>query len=101
MDEMMKKVEELSQNEEFKARIAQLESAEEIAAAFQAEGVKVTAEDLQTALAAQQSGELSEDSLEGVSGGFAATTIALAGLVVTCFWKGFDYGWQTAKDRKK
>jgi predicted ribosomally synthesized peptide with nif11-like leader len=69
MDEMMKKVEELSQNEEFKTRIAQMESVEEVAAAFQAEGVKVTAEDLQTAAAAQQSGELNEGALENVSGG--------------------------------
>jgi predicted ribosomally synthesized peptide with nif11-like leader len=78
MDEMMKKVEELSQNEEFKARITQLGSAEEIAAAFQAEGVEVTAKDLQIALATQQSGELSEDSLESVSGGGSAMNLILA-----------------------
>jgi predicted ribosomally synthesized peptide with nif11-like leader len=86
MDEMMKKVEELSQNEEFKARIAQLESAEEIAAAFRTEGVEVTAEELQTALATQQSGELSEDSLDGVSGGLIGTMVGLATVAAVSVW---------------
>jgi predicted ribosomally synthesized peptide with nif11-like leader len=87
MDEMMKKVEELSQNEEFKARIAQLESAEEIVAAFRAEGVEVTAEDLQAALAAQQSGELGEGSLDDVSGGLSPILAVTPG-----YWIGRLFG---------
>jgi predicted ribosomally synthesized peptide with nif11-like leader len=69
MDELVRKVEELTQNEEFKLRISQMENAEEIVEAFRAEGVEITSGDLQAAIAAQKSGELSEDMLENVSGG--------------------------------
>jgi predicted ribosomally synthesized peptide with nif11-like leader len=65
------KIEALKENKEFLAKIANLKNPEDIAAAFRAEGIEVTDEEIEKALnIIGENGELNENALEEVSGGF-------------------------------
>jgi predicted ribosomally synthesized peptide with nif11-like leader len=88
-NEMQKKIEELLANAEFADKLAQCETCDEIAALFGTEGIEVSSEELENAMAQvpalNENGEISEDDLEHVSGGcfisgsaFLAWSIAYA-----------------------
>lgn len=79
--EMIAKVQQLMQDDSFKAKLAEAESMDAMAALFCEEGLEVTGAELEAA-AAQQSDELSEESLENVAGGggiLAAACIVFVG----------------------
>lgn len=68
------KMKTLLENQEFVSGILEMETPEEVSAAFAKEGLTVTSEELVKAreqiAASQTNGELSETDLEDVSGGF-------------------------------
>ena len=81
--EMTKKIESLKENKEFLNKIAQMENSDEVAAAFCAEGVEVTAEEVEKARELiGKNGELSEKALEDVSGGIAGLLWGIAGVII-------------------
>ncbi len=82
LQEIKEKVEQLMQDEQFKAKLSNIEDLDEMAALFQNEGIQVTGADLEAALENQStSEELSEESLENVAGGFA-TGLLIAGIII-------------------
>ena len=81
--EIMEKVKQLMQDEQFKVKLSNAENLDEMAAHFQSEGIQVTGADLEAAIENQSMGEeLTEESLENVAGGFSLSGLALAGVVV-------------------
>jgi predicted ribosomally synthesized peptide with nif11-like leader len=72
-DEMQKKIEALVNDAEFAAKLSQCETCDEIAALFGTEGIEVSGEELERAMAQVpvqgENGEISEGDLEQVSGG--------------------------------
>lgn len=79
--EVMEKVQALMQDEQFKAKLAAAEDLDAMAALFCDEGIQVTGADLEAAME-QQDGELSEESLENVAGGFAISGLIAAGVIL-------------------
>ena len=81
--EIIEKVQALMQDEQFKAKLANAEDLDGMAALFQEEGIQVTGSELEAVLENQQKNvELSEENLEVVSGGgglIAAGAIIFAG----------------------
>jgi hypothetical protein len=70
--EKIKKINELINSEEFADEIENLETIEELQAAFKNHGVEMTADeiiDLGTKIAVSGDGEISEDDLKNVAGG--------------------------------
>ena len=68
--ELLDKVKTLMEDETFTAKLAAANSLDEVAAAFQKEGIEVTGADLEAAAASKQSGaELDENALDQVAGG--------------------------------
>lgn len=61
-------IEELAKDEAFVAKMKAAKDFAEAAALLNAQGIEVTAEELE-AIAAAQNGELDEDALENVAGG--------------------------------
>lgn len=100
LQEIKEKVEQLMQDEQFKAKLSNIEDLDEMAALFQNEGIQVTGADLEAALENQStSEELSEESLENVAGGFPAA-FAIAGIIIVGV--GLAQGiWDGAKKRLK
>lgn len=84
-EEMLKKVQELSQDETFEAQVKAAETHEDVIRVFEENGVDAPREELEGMLYAMAeagaNGQLSESDLEGVSGGWS-----LAG-VITGAWK--------------
>ncbi len=79
--EIVAKVQALMQDEQFKEKLANAESLDEMAGFFRDEGIEVTGADLEAALEASKNGEeLSEESLENVAGGFSG--ILAAGAII-------------------
>lgn len=80
--EMKEKIDALAKDDEFIARVKTCETAEAVAALYGEEGIEVDAEELKAALEAmknsKQGDELTEDSLENVTGGFISGAAFLA-----------------------
>lgn len=83
--ELMEKVKALMENEAFKAKLEASNDLDEMATAFQVEGINITGADLDVIAAKiQDNVELTEDSLDEVAGGFgigAIATLAIIGFV--------------------
>ena len=98
--EIMEKVQALMQNEEFKAKLANADSLDEMASYFQNEGIQVTGAELEAAYnCAKEDDELSEESLENVAGGgllAAACVIFIGGSILLGYIDGVK-----AKGKKK
>lgn len=62
-------VEKLLKDDAFKESLASVQSLEEAASLFRENGLEVTGEDLQTAIAMSSSDELDEAAMENVNGG--------------------------------
>lgn len=84
-------IKEVFSDEAFVNSLANLDTAEEVQAALKEKNVDLSIDDIvkiQKTLASQESGELSEDDMENVAGGFAITAgvvSAIAGIVsATC-----------------
>lgn len=81
--QIIEKVKTLMQDEMFKQKLAEANSFDEMATAFQNEGFQVTGAELEEAYESQQKGEeISEKDLENVAGGFTFTGIIIAGVIV-------------------
>lgn len=80
--EIMDKVQALMQDEQFKTKLANAESMDDMAALFCNEGIQVTGAELEEAVSQQDGDELSEDSLENVAGGFAVSGLIAAGCII-------------------
>ncbi len=79
---MEKKIEALFGNQEFVEKLAAMETIDDMAEALQAEGVEITANELEAALVRAQKvqdGEMSEDDLDNVSGGIITPLLIAAG----------------------
>ena len=96
-----KKLEELFKSEEFKKEVANLKTAEELRAAFAKHGVEMTEEEvvnlcgqIAKQVSEGENGELTEESLENVSGGIAPWLIGLGvvciGSVALGIWNGYN-----------
>jgi predicted ribosomally synthesized peptide with nif11-like leader len=87
-NEMQKKIEELLANTEFADKLAQCETCDEIAALFGTEGIEVSGEELERAVAQvsvpSENGEISEENLEQVVGGISAAVAVLVNLFRSC-----------------
>lgn len=83
-EEFLKKYEAVLNNEAVLERLAEAESEEELKRVFLDQGLELTETDLSTIASnlkeIKDSGELSEEMLEAVSGGFALT----AGFALVC-----------------
>lgn len=80
--EIIERVQNLFEDDQFKAKLANAESLDEMAALFQEEGIQVTGADLEAALSKQQDvGELSEENLENVSGGLIGGLLAAGAIL--------------------
>ena len=80
--EIIEKVQELMKDDQFKAKLANAESLDGMAALFQEEGIQVTGADLEAAIANHSDEEeLSEEKLDNVSGGLIGGLIA-AGCII-------------------
>ena len=64
-----KSIEEFEVSEELKEKLGKAESLDEVVKVLAEEGLAVTKEELETALAQGENGELSEEALAAVSGG--------------------------------
>ncbi len=75
-EEIKNKIETLMREEAFSAKLKACESAQEVSDLFAAEGIEVSAEDLEAGVAAMEAngGEFSEEELDNVAGGVAGTT---------------------------
>lgn len=62
-------MEEFEITEELKEKLGKAESLDEVVKVLAEEGLEVTKEELETALAQGENGELSEEALASVSGG--------------------------------
>ena len=81
--EIIEKVKQLMQDEQFKSKLSDAENLDEMAVLFQNEGIQVTGADLEAALENQlTSEELTEESLENVAGGFAFSGLLVAGCIL-------------------
>lgn len=81
--EVIEKVTALMKDDQFKSKLSQSESLDEMAAIFQNEGIQVTGDDLKTAYENYQKGEeLTDESLESVAGGFAISSLFAAGCIL-------------------
>lgn len=98
-NEMQKKIEELMANTEFTDKLAQCETFDEIAALFGTEGIEVSGEELERAIAQVpvqgEDGEISEGDLEQVAGGFIS--IATATLAFAIVKWGAPYAWKAGQ----
>jgi predicted ribosomally synthesized peptide with nif11-like leader len=104
-DEMQKKIEALVNDAEFAAKLSQCETCDEIAALFGTEGIEVSGEELEKGMerisVQNENGEIGEDDLEQVSGGFLVTgTSFLVGCI--CYSIAtVGYAIHLAKNKKK
>ena len=73
-------IHELLQDEEFAKAVDNADSLEDVVKLINSKGIEVSVEDIQKAMDAAESGELSEDSLESVAGG--VVTPVLVGIAV-------------------
>ena len=64
-----KSIEEFEVSEELKEKLGKAESLDEVVKILAEEGLEVTKEELEAALAQGENGELSEETLSAVSGG--------------------------------
>ena len=64
-----KSIEEFEVSEELKEKLGKAESLDEVVKILAEEGLEVTKEELEAALAQGENGELSEEALSAVSGG--------------------------------
>ncbi len=80
--ELIAKVQSLMQDEQFKAKLADAEDLDAMAALFRNEGIQVSGADLEAALEQHNGDELSEESLEDVAGGFAISGLIAAGCII-------------------
>lgn len=99
MDERIKKIKELLENEEFGNEIKDLDSAEGFQAAFKAHGVELTLEEVDSvlvhaAIANGNGDEISEDELEQVAGGsiFVGALVVAGGLALS-----YGVGWAVGR----
>lgn len=103
MNEIQTKVNELLSNQEFVDKLKDMETIDDIAEAFTAEGVEVTADELEKAAADAESGnELDENALEAVSGGvlpFIAGPAIFLGLTALGIYIGGKAGNKKRKCR--
>jgi predicted ribosomally synthesized peptide with nif11-like leader len=80
-NEMQKKIETLVNDAKFAEKLSQCETCDEIAALFGTEGIEVSGEELERAIAQlsvqDENGELSEDNLEQISGGSVVSSAAI------------------------
>lgn len=96
MKENIEKIKELLASEEFGNEVKDYETEEELQAAFARHGVELSVEDVR-AICAQvyvaNGGELSDEELDDVAGGFALTgALLLAGAVVLSYGVGYVAG---------
>lgn len=80
--ETIEKVKELMQDDQFKAKLSEVESFDEMATLFSNEGIPVTGADLEAAIDQQNGDELSEEDLNNVAGGIAISGLIAAGIIV-------------------
>lgn len=90
-------IEKAFADKEFVANLAKITTAEEAQKAFAAKGIEMTLDEVQQVgdLMAQQ-GELSEDDLDNVAGGFAITTgyaVIIGGVAVCIAAAGIKVLW--------
>ena len=90
MDEKALALEKLAQNDAFMAAYQKVESKEDLQKLFADNGVALEKEEIDAFVAALNAGaeELSEDALDGVAGGVAATKI-------------FEWAWKIVKKTGK
>ena len=80
-------IKEIFSDEAFLKSLAEMETAEEVQAALKEKGLDLSIDDIlkiQKTLTSQENGELSEDEMENVAGGFAITAgivSAIAGVI--------------------
>jgi predicted ribosomally synthesized peptide with nif11-like leader len=91
------KVNELLRDAEFVGKIKEMDSLEEIAAAFSERGIEVTADELKAAAELSENGELPADALDNVSGGSLTAGLAIwMGLTVAGVYIGWKAGRRAA-----
>ena len=78
-------IKEIFSDEAFLKSLSEMETAEEVQAALKEKGLDLSIDDIlkiQKTLTSQENGELSEDEMENVAGGFAisATVMAILGV---------------------
>jgi predicted ribosomally synthesized peptide with nif11-like leader len=95
-NEMQKQIKKLLETPEFSDKLSQCETYDEIATLFSNEGIEVTGDELESAMAQvsaqSENGELSEESMEQVAGGFLS--VASAALIATIVINGAPYAWK-------
>lgn len=100
-EEMIKKADELYENEEFRAKVASCETEEEIIAIFKEVGIEITKDDFAAAKDYIEKPELSADDLDDVSGGGVGGLLLLAGgaYVLYKFTRGYIDGAKSAQKK--
>ncbi len=107
MDERSRKVNELLMNEEFLDKLGTCEDDQSVVALFKSEGIDMTVEEIEEisrksaeVAKAATDGELKEEELETVAGGFLISLTTTALLLLATAELGFfaQYGYRTMKD---
>lgn len=107
MDERSRKVNELLMNEEFLDKLGTCEDDQSVVALFNSEGIDMTVEEIEEisrksaeVAKAATDGELKEEELETVAGGFVISFTTTALLLLATAELGFfaQYGYRTMKD---
>ena len=81
--ELITTVQNLMQDDAFKAKLEKAEDLDAMAALFQAEGIQVTGADLEAAAEKyNEMDELQEQDLENVAGGFAISGLVGAAIIL-------------------
>ena len=81
--ELITTVQNLMQDDTFKAKLEKADDLDAMAALFQAEGIQVTGADLYAAAEKyDEKGELQEQDLENVAGGFAISGLIGAAIIL-------------------
>lgn len=103
MDKKFTKVNELLAQESFLEKLETAETDEAVQKLFADNGVELTLDEIdqmcKESVAAHESGELSEESLDSVSGGVIGCFIV--GSAAIAFYAGYGYRTFTAKNKKR
>jgi predicted ribosomally synthesized peptide with nif11-like leader len=89
-EERLDKIKEIFADQDFVAKLLEMETPEEVQAAVKEKGVELTLEEIEAArketvnrLEKKDSDEVSDEQLEQVAGGFIGTALAV-GAIATC-----------------
>ncbi len=91
-EEMVKKIDELYEDEAFRAKAANCETTEEIIAVFKEEGIEITEEDFAAVENYNAKSELNAEDLDDVAGGVGPMTWLAVGAGAYAVFK-FAHGY--------